>query len=185
MKKIVLSLAVALMGITMMNAQPPQGGPRGERPDMDPNKMVEHRVDQLDQVVGLSETQKTEITRIYKDEMEAMKKEAPSCEKKETNKGENPDEAAMKAHGEKMKAQHEATEAKVQAVLNADQQAKYSEFKQNHPQHGGHHGKPGPQMGQPGGNGGGCCCCCNKGGGPRPEGPAPEGCPSSSQSNDK
>ena len=84
MKKIVLILTVALMGITVMNAQPPR------RHEMNPEQMVAKRVERLDKALSLTEEQKAEITKIYTEEMQAMpkhpekmeiKKFCPKCNK--------------------------------------------------------------------------------------------------------
>jgi len=163
MKKIVLTLAVALVSTMMLTAQPPQCGNDEQRPPMAPEKMVEQRVERLDKELSLSDYQKQEISKIYKQEMENMKPDAPAPEK--DGKKERPDDAAMKAHHEKMKAQHEATEAQVEALLTDEQKTKYAEMKKRHDRpggHGKHHGmRGGDQMGGPQGNG--CGCCCNKG----------------------
>jgi len=185
MKKIVLALVVALMGTTMMTAQPPQGDKDGKRPPMNPEKMVEMRVNQLDKELNLTDYQKQEITKIYKEDLQNM----PQRDKKEEAKGERPDEATMKARHDEMKARQDATNAKVEALLTADQKTKFAEVQKRHPHHGGpgHHGKPGGGCGmdqQGPDNGGGGCCCCKGNKGPRPEGPMPQ-CPDSNTSADK
>lgn len=120
MKKIVLVLTLALLGSVVMNAQPPR------RPDMDPKQMIEKRVERLDKELTLTETQKAEITKIYTEEMEAMHKDMPA----RGERGTAPDEAAMKAQQEKMQAQRQATESKVESLLTPEQAAKYAEMKQ-------------------------------------------------------
>ena len=57
MKKIVLALIVTLMGTIVMNAQPPR------RPDMNPEQMVEMRVERLDKELSLTAEQKAEIVK--------------------------------------------------------------------------------------------------------------------------
>ena len=119
MKKIVLALAIALMGTMVMNAQPPR------RSNMSPEQMVERRVDRLDKALSLTEEQKAEITKIYSQEMESMGKDRPA----KVERGQRPDEATMQARDEQMKAQREATEAKIEALLSPEQAAKYAELK--------------------------------------------------------
>jgi len=162
MKKIVLTLVVALCATMMVSAQPPQGG-KGGKHGPNPEKMVEQRVNELDKAVGLSDTQKQEITQIYKEEMEAMKKNAPQCDGKEVKKGEKPSEEQIKAQREAMDAQRQATDARIEALLSTDQKTKYAEFKSNRQQrHDPRHDKN--------------CCndnqggCCDKKG---PQGPPP------------
>lgn len=128
MKKIVLALTVVLMGTMVMNAQPPR------RHQMSPEKMVEMRVQDLDRQLGLTAEQKAEITLIYMDEMTTMQKE------REAFKGESqqPDEATMKTRHEEMKNRHEATDAKIVALLTPEQAAKYAEVKKQDGKRGHH-----------------------------------------------
>ena len=63
MKKIVLILTVALLGSIVTNAQ------QHRRPDMTPEQMVEKRVERLDKALALTAEQKTEITKIFVEEM--------------------------------------------------------------------------------------------------------------------
>lgn len=130
MKKIVLALTVALMGTIVMNAQPPR------RPDMSPEQMVEKRVERLDQQLSLTTEQKAEITRIYTEEMNGMHKGKPALEEK----GERPSEEAMKAHHEQMKAQRDAVDAKIEALLTPEQAQKFAAMKEEQAKRG--HGKP-------------------------------------------
>ena len=135
MKKIVLMMIVALMGTMMTNAQPPR------RHDMDPQRMVEQRVEHLDKALSLTSEQKAEITKLYTLEMEAMSKEMPA----RNDKSERPDEATMKAHHEKMKAQREATDSKIESLLTPKQAAKFAEFKEHQGKRGHdkrHEGRP-------------------------------------------
>lgn len=154
MKKIVLVLTVALLGSIVMNAQPPR------RPDMNPEQMVEKRVEHLDKALSLTEEQKAAIADIYTQEMVNMAKDKPA--KKE--RGEMPDEATMKARREQMKASHEATEAKIEAVLTPEQAVKYAELKQHEgKRHRGHHDGKRDGMDR-GPKKAGCCdanCDCN------------------------
>ena len=145
MKKIVLALIVALMGTMMLNAQPPR------RPDMNPEQMVEMQVERLDKALSLTAEQKAEITKIYSEEFKAMGKEKPAMRER----GEKPDEATMKARQEQMKAQRDAVNAKIEALLTPEQAAKFAQMKQHEGKrgHGGHHG---PKDG--GHKGCGNCC---------------------------
>ena len=132
MKKIVLILTVALMSITVMNAQPPR------RHEMNPEQMVAKRVERLDKALSLTEEQKAEITKIYTEEMQAMPKHPEKMEK-----GQRPDESSMKAHGEAMKARRDATNAKIESLLTPEQAAKFAEIKDHEGKRG--HGKNGPK----------------------------------------
>ena len=118
MKKIVLALTVALMGTIVMNAQP------SRHHDMNPEQMVEKRVERLDKALALTAEQKAEITSIYSEEMKDNHKAKPQ----RMDKGERPDEATMAAHREQMKAQRESTDAKVKALLTPEQAAKYEKM---------------------------------------------------------
>lgn len=120
-KKIVLAMTVVLMGTIVMNAQPPR------RHHMDPEQMVQQRVERLDKQLSLTDEQKAEITRIYTEEMESRFAEGQQPPKME--KGEKPDEATMKARHEEMKARRDATDAKIEALLTPEQAAKYAELK--------------------------------------------------------
>ena len=152
MKKIVLALVVALMGTNVMNAQPPR------RSDMSPEQMVEKRVERLDKHLGLTAEQKAAIASIYAEEMKAMN----NSKSERMNRGEKPDEATMNARHEQMKAQKEATDAKIEALLTPEQATKYAQMKQ-------HAGKRGHDKGRKGHRGNakkgdrqkGCCENCN------------------------
>lgn len=154
MKKIVLVLTIALMGTIVMNAHP-------SRRHGNPEEMVKQRVEHMAKALNLTETQKAEITKIYTVEMESMAKERPA----KHERGQKPDEAKMKAMHEKMKAQREATDAKIEALLTPEQAAKYAEFKKHMGKrgHGKKHGvkRDGvrPERGQ-----GSCCDSGNKSG---------------------
>ena len=131
MKKIVLALIVALAGTMVMNAQPPRHHDR----EMSPEQMVEMRVERLDRQLGLTQEQKTEITRIYTEEMASMKQESePPMEE-----GQQPDEATMKSRHKEMKDRQEATDAKIVALLTPEQAEKYAQVKK-HEGKRGHHG---------------------------------------------
>ena len=150
MKKIVLVLMIALMGTIVTNAQP-------QRRHGNPEQMVKQRVERMEKALNLTEEQKAEITKIYMAEMETMAKERPA----KAEQGQRPDEATMKAMREKMKAQHEATSAKVEALLTPEQAAKYAEFKQHEGKrgHGKKHGGPRHEGARPERGHGGCNGC--------------------------
>ena len=152
MKKIVLMLIVALMGTMMTNAQPPR------RHNMDPQRMVEKRVERLDKALGLTAEQKAEITKLYTLEMEAMSKDRAARKEK----GDKPDEAVMQANREKMKAQHEATDAKIESLLTPEQAKKFAQIKEQRGKRGHgkrHDGRPeGKQCHKRGAKAAGDCC---------------------------
>ena len=152
MKKIVLALIVALMGTIVMNAQPPR------RPDMNPEQMVEKRIERLDRMLSLTAEQKAEIAKIYTEEFKARSKDKPAMGAMK-ERGEKPDEATMKARLEQMKAERDAVNAKIEALLTPEQAAKFAEMKQHEGKRrgfGGHHGPKGPRDGTHKG----CGCCC-------------------------
>ncbi len=162
MKKIVLVLAIALMGI-VVNAKPPRHhGHHGL-----PQQMIEKRIERLEKALGLTEAQKTEITKIYTTEMEAMSKNRPERAAQD-GKREKPDQEAMKARHEKMEAQRAATDAKIEALLTPEQAAKFAELKKRQQAKRGegprHDGKKGFKKGQ---KMNGCCPegsdCCKSG----------------------
>ncbi|MBR4828339.1 MAG: Spy/CpxP family protein refolding chaperone [Muribaculaceae bacterium] len=148
MKKIVLVLITALMGAFVTNAQP-------ARHHGNPEQMMKERIERLSKALDLTDAQNAEIAKIYSQEMEAMAKERPE----KPGQGERPDEAMMKAHHEKMKAQREATDAKIEALLTPEQAAKYAEMKNNEGKrgHGKKHGGPRHEGARPECGHDGCC----------------------------
>ena len=135
MKKIVLALAVALMGTIVMNAQPPH------RPGMDKGQMLEKRVERLEKELNLTPEQKAEILRIYTEEMETMQQAAPS-----RGQGFEPgDEDAMKARHEQMQKQRQETNARIEALLTPEQAEKFAQIKDRDGRRGHR-----PGMGHPG-----------------------------------
>lgn len=150
MKKIVLVLMIALMGTIVTNAQP-------QRRHGNPEEMVKQRVEHMAKALNLTEEQKAEITKIYTSEMETMAKERPEM----PGQGERPDEATMKARFEEMKAQREATDAKIEALLTPEQAAKYAEFKEHKGKrgHGMKHDGPRHEGARPERGHGGCDGC--------------------------
>ena len=158
MKKIVLMMIVALMMGTMVtNAQPQH------RQHRDPQRMVQQRVERLDKALGLTDEQKAEITKVYTQEMEAMSKDVPA----QMSNGEKFSEEAMKAKREKMSAQRQATNAKIESLLTPEQAAKFAQFRdqQGKRGHDKQHdrrsdAKHGPKKGLA--QDGNCCCCDKK-----------------------
>ena len=153
MKKIVLVLIVALMGTLVTNAQPPkrQGAHRGHS--------VEQRVARLEKALDLTAEQKAEITKIYTQEMESMSKNRPA----DVEPGKEQDQAARKARHEQMRAQREATDAKITSLLTPEQATKFAELKERQGQrhHGPKHdGQRGKDRKAPRLAGGGCDCSC-------------------------
>lgn len=135
MKKIVLALAVALMGTIVMNAQPPH------RPGMDKGQMLEKRVERLEKELNLTPEQKAEILRIYTEEMESMRQAAPS-----RGQGFEPgDDAAMKTRHEQMQKQRQETNARIEALLTPEQAEKFAQIKDRGVRRGHR-----PGMGHPG-----------------------------------
>ncbi len=124
MKKIVLALAIALLGAFMMNAQPPRHA------GADPGQMVQQRVDRLDKALSLTEAQKVEITKIYTQEMEALHNSRPATQEA------SHDESAMKARREQMEAQRQAVNASIEALLTPEQAEKFAQFKDRKGQRG-------------------------------------------------
>ncbi len=151
MKKIVLVLMVAAAALTM-NAQP---AGRHRNTPADPAKMVEQRVDRLNDALDLTDAQKEDLTKIFTEEMGQMKA--------------NKDKA--KPDREAMKKQREETDARVKSVLTPEQQAKYDEMQKNAPRghrsQGHRDGNRGDKMKGCGGQG----CCCKQG--EKPAEPAP------------
>ena len=135
MKKIVLVLAIALMGIAMNAQSPRHHHDKGGNPE----QMVERRVDHLNKIVGLTEAQKAEVVKIYTQEIDAMAKEREALSAQ--GQKARPDEAEMKARREKMESRRAATDAKIEALLTPEQAAKYAEFKSHKgdQRHGRHH----------------------------------------------
>ncbi len=155
MKKIVLVLMIALMGI-VVNAQPP----RQHRGHGDPAQMVERRVEHLAKFLDLTEDQKAEVTKIYSMEAEAMKKEHQQIAADGT-KPERPDESVMKARREQMKARRAETDAKVEALLTPEQAAKFAQFKDHKGRMGKGDRHEGDRRSHKRGEGG-CCGKCKQ-----------------------
>lgn len=113
MKKIVLVLLVALMGTTMMNAQPP----RGER-------RMQDRIAQLEKELNLNEEQKAQITEIYKEGMPQRQ-----FDRNQMKEGEKPDQADKKSFRERFMEQQAAMDAKIAKVLTPEQREKFDQLR--------------------------------------------------------
>ena len=122
MKKTIFVIMMALLAVAGMNAQP-QG--RGPRPgNMNPETMIEHRIAMLDKQLQLTPEQKTAIAAIYTEQAEQMKAQM----QQKFDKKEQPKPEEMKAHHEQMKASQAEVDAKVAAVLTAEQKEKYEQL---------------------------------------------------------
>lgn len=158
MKKIVLVLLVALMGTTVMSAQPPRG-----------EGMVQHRVAQLEKELNLTKEQKVQITEILKEGMPQMKNDRPQMKE-----GEKPNEADKASFRERFMEKQAAIDAQMEKVLTPEQLEKYNKLRKEEgrnergkghgpkDRHHGKHHKMGPKDG-------GCCQegnkaegCCNQ-----------------------
>ena len=161
MKKIVIVLLVALMGTTVMNAQPPRSA-----------GMVQDRVAHLDKELSLTQEQKAQITEILKEGMSKMKIDRPQMKE-----GEMPNEADKASFRERFQQQQAAIDAQIEKVLTPEQFQKYTQLRKEEPKgerpqghgpkgrhhgerpHGDHH-KMAPKDGgccQQGNEGQGCC----------------------------
>ena len=150
MKKIVLALIVALTGFIVMSAQPPRKG------EMNPQQMVEKRVERLDKALSLTAEQKAQITKIYTAEMEAAHNEHQA----KADEGQKPDRSQMQAR-------RDATNASIEALLTPEQAAKFAQLKSRKGDRGhGKAGHKGPRRGHgKAAAGTGCgkdCSCCHQ-----------------------
>ena len=100
---------MALLAVAGMNAQPQGRGPRGPQ-GMDPGKMIEHRVAMLDKQLQLTPDQKKAIAAIFNEHMQKMF--VQSSQPKPEN----------------WKAGLAEEDAKVAAVLTAEQKEKYEQL---------------------------------------------------------
>ena len=164
MKKIVLVLLVALMGTTVMNAQPPRGA-----------GMVQDRVAHLEKELSLTKEQKAQITQILKDGMSQMKVDRPQMKE-----GEKPSEADKTSFRERFQQQQAAMDAQIEKVLTPEQFQKYTQLKKEEPQgerpqghgpKGRHHGnRPHGDHHKMAPKDGGCCQQGQKGHCDKPKG---------------
>lgn len=142
MKKTFLMMLVAMLATVTVQAQPRHHG--GQRHDMDPTKFIEMRVDRLDKELNLTPEQKTAITAIYTRQADQMR-----AAKDRRDGSERPTR-------EQMRANHDQVKAEVEAVLTAEQKAKFAQMKD---ERRGHHDRKGaPDQRKHGG------CCKDDGG---------------------
>lgn len=129
MKKIVLVLLVALMGTTMMTAQPPRGA-----------GMVRDRVAHLEKELSLTKEQKAQITQILKDGMSQMEVDRPQLKE-----GEKPDQADMASFRERFMKQQAEMNAQIEKVLTPEQLTKFQQLKKEEQSNEGPRGGRGPK----------------------------------------
>ena len=135
MKKIVFALTLALLGTIAVNAQQPR------RHAMNPEQMVEKRIERLDKALNLTDQQKAEIAKIYSEEMIAMHKDRPS----KAEDGEESVQMSRKDRQQMMRAQREATDAKIESLLTPEQVTKFAELKKHESERGHAKGHKGPR----------------------------------------
>lgn len=143
-----MMMLVALVAAFAMQAQdqPRHHGRHGH--DMNPEKAIEMRVERLDKELGLTPEQKTAITAIFTRQAEQMKAKREQM----SQNGERPSR-------EQVRAQAQQLDAEVEAVLTAEQKAKYATLKQQHEQRGHKDDRKGAPKGKDGCKGG----CCKQG----------------------
>lgn len=152
MKKTIFALAMMLCTVAVVFAQDDarQARERGTRhQQMNPERMAEHRVAALDKELALTADQKAAITAIYEEEAKAMKQ---NMERRHDGKQKvgKPDREARQARHQAMKARQDEVNAKVAAVLTADQKVKFEQMKNDRGKRGAHRngmkaGKDNPQ----------------------------------------
>lgn len=130
MKKIVLALAVALLGTVVMNAQP-------QRHHMDKGQMLEKRVERLEKELSLTPEQKAEIMRIYTEEMESRHQAGPSTERR----FEPRDSVERQARRAQMEQHRQAINARIVALLTPEQAEKFAQMNDRGVRRGHGHGK--------------------------------------------
>jgi len=134
MKKIILSLLVTLFAVAA-NAQG-FGGP------MNPEDMAKFQAERVKETCATNDDQYKAIYNIYLEQSKKMMEMMQSAQQ-----GGN---GMPHFDREAMQKQHEETNAKIKAILTAEQYAKYEEMQKQQRQRFGGGGRPG---------------------GPRPEGP--------------
>ena len=150
----------------------------GDRQPMKKEQMIDRRIEMLDSELKLSDQQKQEIRTILEEDMKDMPErgfgrhrggpgrpdgngQAPDKSKTDKKKDKDKDSdkmdrsnnsrrEEMQARREEMQARREATDKKIMAVLNEEQQKKYAEMQKN--RRGPGHGPGGPRRGGPGGH---------------------------------
>ena len=143
MKKTFFAIMIALLTVATMSAQP-QDHQRGDKHGMNPEKMIEHRVNQLDKALSLTPEQKTAIVAIYTEQHQMMRDEMQQMREAKQDKG-RPNAEQMQARREAIKANQEATDAKVAALLTDEQKTKFEQIKAKRGERAprGRHGGPG------------------------------------------
>ena len=158
-KTIFITLAMALIATSVVIAKDgDQQCKQRERRGPDPEKRIEHQVDQMDKILDLTEEQEAILKGYFSDFDKAQ-------------------QARMEEMRKQEKAEREALDSKIESILTADQKAKLAEMKEKGkemmkdgnrgPRHGGYgpggmgpgHGPGGMGPGHgPGGLGPGCKC---------------------------
>lgn len=156
MKKTMILLATALIMAFAAQAQETNASrhERGHGRDMDPKKAVEMRMDKLEKALSLTADQREAITEIYMQQAREMK--AKMDARKNEGKIGKPDKAEREARHEQMFKRQQETDAKVEALLNAEQKARFAELKQHRHKDRGMHKK------MNGGANGKDSDCCDK-----------------------
>lgn len=103
----------------------PEDGPHGAPND---NDMIQHRVEEMEQELNLTDEQKQKVIDLMTSHM-AAKDSA-------REQGQRPDP-------EQMKKAHEEEDAKMKEILTDEQYTKYQEMQKQHKHHGPHGPKPG------------------------------------------
>ncbi|MBL0057941.1 MAG: hypothetical protein IPP35_02215 [Elusimicrobia bacterium] len=109
MKKtgILLAATVWMVGVGLRAEMDHEG--MGMDPSSHKAEMIDGRVDQMAKALSLTADQKAKVKAVLESDWEAKL-------------------AQMKEMGEKMKAMKEASDAKIKALLNPDQQAKFDKM---------------------------------------------------------
>lgn len=143
MKKIMISMAIALTMSLAMQAQDAPRHHRGQGHDIDPKKMVEMKVERMEKELNLSAKQKEAIFEIYMKEAQMMEqnfKERAQRHNKDNNQQSAP-RGEKKPGFSKMQDNRAAVNARINEVLNDEQRAKFAELEKE--RFGGkHHMKP-------------------------------------------
>lgn len=131
MKKKLMMIVMALLcgtGVTLAQ------GPRGARPQMNPEQMAKMRTERMVKNYGLNDDQKKQLETLFKEQAAQMKgqrirplpkdslKAMTKAERKAYREKMDKDREAMKADREKRQAEYEA---KIKSILTAEQYAKY------------------------------------------------------------
>ena len=101
----------------------------------DPAKMMQHRLDKMKSKLDLTDAQTAQIKAILEQnrtQMEAQHKQMQA----QHQAGVRPDSTQRAAFHAQMKANRDAVDAQIKAVLNPAQQAKWTEFEAKREKHG-------------------------------------------------